>query len=90
MAKLSATVGKVKGLELGSRTSFRNRTRSMRPRAHAIGVWLRRRTGEAKAEVLALNGEMAAIATLAVADARRVAANAARSLRRAGGESGKA
>ena len=76
MAKLSATVGKVKGL--GSRTSFRNRTRSMRRRAHAIGVWLRRRTDEAKAEVLALNGEMAAIATLAVADVRRVAANPVR------------
>lgn len=90
VAKLGGTVTRLKGMELASRTSFRNRTRSMRRRAHAIGVWLRRRSGDAKAEVLALNGEMAAIANLAVRDARRVARNAARSLRRAGGGSRKA
>lgn len=90
VTKLAATVSKIKDLGLASRTGFRNRTRSMRRRAHAIGVWLRRRSGDAKAEVLALNAEMASIATLTVRDARRVARNAARSLQRAGGGSGKA
>lgn len=63
----------------------------MRRRAHAIGVWLRRRSGDAKDEVKAINAEMANIAEAALAEARRVAANAARSLRQAGSDaSGKA
>lgn len=90
VTKLSSTVAKLKALGLASRTGFQDRTRSMRRRAHQIGVWLRRRTGEAKSEVYAINAEMAAIATLAVRDARRVARNAARGLRRAGGGPGRA
>lgn len=63
----------------------------MRRRAHAIGTWLRRRSEDAKDEVKAINGEIAAIAEAALVEARRVAANAARSLRQAGDDaSGKA
>ena len=38
---------------LATRTTFRDRTRSMRRRAHDIGAWLRRRSDDAKAEVQA-------------------------------------
>jgi IS5 family transposase len=91
VAKLARTTARLKSLGLASRTSTRNRTRSVRRRAHEIGVWLRRRTDDARGEVLAITAEMATIAEAAVADARRVARNAARSLRRAAdGGSGKA
>ena len=56
VAKLTKTVG------LACRTSFRDRTRSVRRRAHQIVAWLRRRSGDAKDEVLELTGELARIA----------------------------
>jgi IS5 family transposase len=56
----------------------------MRSRARAIGANLRRRSGEAKDEVMAINAEMAALAATAVKEARRVAANARRRLRSLG------
>jgi IS5 family transposase len=62
----------------------RDRTRSVRRRVHAIGAWLRRRSDDAKEEAKAITGEMATIAALAVADARHVALNARRGLRRKG------
>ena len=55
----------------------------MRARARSIGANLRRRTGEAKDEVMAINAEMVRIAPTAVAEARQVAANARRALQRA-------
>jgi IS5 family transposase len=85
VAKLARTTKALKALGLASRTTFRDRTRSVRRRAHAIGAWLRRRNDDAKSEVLALTGELAVIAATAVEEARRVAANARRSLERAGG-----
>jgi IS5 family transposase len=69
---------------LASRTATRDRTRMMRSRARAIGANLRRRSGEAKDEVMAINAEMAALAATAVKEARRVAANARRTLRSLG------
>ena len=63
----------------------------MRRRAHQIAAWLRRRSGEAKDEVLVLTGELATIAEASIKDAQVVATNARRALRRAGeGASGKA
>jgi IS5 family transposase len=54
-------------------------------------VWLRRRSGEAKEEVLLLTGELARIADAAATDAHFVASNARRALLRAGdAASGKA
>lgn len=81
VAKLARLTGQVKAAGLATRTRFRNRTRSVRRRAHDIGAWLRRRNDDAKAEVKAINLEMAAIAERAVADARHVAVNARRTLR---------
>ena len=67
-----------------ARTSFRDRTRSVRRRAHAIGAWLRRRNDDAKEEVLKITGELAGIAEASIADALAVARNAKGKLARAG------
>ena len=81
VAKMAKAIKSLQARGLASRTASRDRTRMMRSRARSIGANLRRRTGEAKDEVLAINAEMAAIASTAVREARRVAANAQRSLR---------
>ena len=91
VAKLTKTVRAIQALGLARRTRFRDRTRSVRRRAHQIAAWLRRRSGEAKDEVLELTGELAKIADAAVKDAHFVATNARRALLRAGdAASGKA
>jgi IS5 family transposase len=91
VAKLTKTVAALHALGLARRTGFRDRTRSVRRRAHQIAAWLRRRSGDAKDEVLGLTGELATIAEAAIKDAQLVATNARRSLRRAGkGASGRA
>ena len=91
VAKLTKTVRAIQALGLARRTRFRDRTRSVRRRAHQIAVWLRRRSGDAKDEVLELTGELARIADAAIKDAQAVATNARRALQRAGdAASGKA
>ena len=84
VAKLARLAAQLKAAGLATRTSARDRTRSVRRRAHAIGAWLRRRSDDAKEEAKAITGEMAIIATFAIADARHVALNARRGLRRKG------
>jgi transposase, IS5 family len=84
VAKLTKTVRTLQTLGLARRTPFRDRTRSVRRRAHQVAVWLRRRSGDAKEEVLALTGELARIADATVKDAHFVATNARRALVRAG------
>jgi transposase, IS5 family len=86
VARIAKTVRAIKALGLCNRTSFRDRTRSVRRRVHWVGMWLRRRSGEAKDEVLALTGELAKIAEASIKDAQVIAMNARRSLRRAGYE----
>src|SRR6202049_457323 len=91
VAKMAAAAKKLKALGLAARTTTRDRTRSVRRRAHDVAVWLRRRNDEAKDEVLEITGELAAIAEQAVSEARAVARNARRTLARGGQEfSGKA
>ncbi len=84
VAKLTKTVRAIQALGLARRTRFRDRTRSVRRRAHQIAVWLRRRSGDAKDEVLELSGELARIADATVKEAHFVATNARRALHRAG------
>jgi IS5 family transposase len=84
VAKMAAAAKNLKHLGLAARTTTRDRTRSVRRRAHAVAAWLRRRNDEAKDEVLAITGELADIAELAVAEARAVAGNARRTLARRG------
>ena len=91
VAKLARSVSSLKSLGFAARTSFRDRTRSVRRRAHSIGAWLRRRNDDAKEEVLKITGELATIAEASIADALAVARNARRKLARAGrSASGKA
>ena len=82
VAKLAKLAAAIKATGLASRTTFRDRTRSMRRRAHDIGAWLRRRGDDTKAEVQAINAEMVAIACRAVRQGRHVARNGRRGLRR--------
>ncbi len=84
VAKMVATIAKLKGLGLAARTASRDRTRSVRRRAHDIAAFLRRRSDDAKEEVKNITAELAAIAEASVIEARQVATNARRSLRRAG------
>jgi len=84
VVRLGALVAKLHGYGLAKRTKLRDRSRSMRRRAHDIGAWLRRRADVAKEEVKAITAEMADIADQSLAEARKVAANARRGLRRAG------
>jgi len=84
VAKLAHTVSSLKSLGFASRTRFRDRTRSVRRRAHSIGAWLRRRNEDGKAEVLIITGEIASIAEATISEALAVARNARRTLGRAG------
>jgi IS5 family transposase len=84
VVKLAALTAKIKAAGLATRTVARNRSRSVRRRAHTIGAWLRRRGDEAKSEARAITGEIATIADRAIAEARHVAVNARRGLRRRG------
>ena len=88
---LVALVATLHALGLARRTKVRDRSCSVRRRAHDIGAWLRRRTDIAKEEVKAVTAEMAGIAEASLAEAKKVAANARRGIRRAGDQaSGKA
>jgi len=82
VARLGRLVGQVKAAGLARRTGFRDRGRSVRRRAHDVAVWLRRRNDDAKAEVLAITGELAGLAEATIVDARAVAVNARRALAR--------
>jgi IS5 family transposase len=84
ISRLVVLTGRLKAMGLAARTKTRDRRRSLNARAHAIGAWLRRRTDEAKDEVLAITAEMATLAEAALGEAAQVAANAARGLRRQG------
>lgn len=91
VAKLTKSVAAIKAAGLARRTRFRDRTRSVRRRAHQIAAWLRRRSGDAKDEVLALTAELVTITEATLKEAQAVATNARRGLRRAGeGATGRA
>jgi IS5 family transposase len=55
----------------GVRISFTDRTSAARALQHSIGVWLRRRSDEAKAEVLVITGQLADLAAAAVTEATK-------------------
>jgi len=64
----------------------RDRSRSMGRRLRAISRTIRRRSGEAKAEVLNLTGQTGELLTRSVKEARRLAARARRSARGRGAQ----
>jgi IS5 family transposase len=84
VAKMAKAIKALKAKGLATRTESRDRTRMVRSRARDIGANLRRRTGEAKDEVRAINAELVAIAVTAASEARRVTTNARRTLRELG------
>jgi len=57
--------------KIGVKVVFVDRTAPARAHQHSIGAWLRRRTDDAKAEVLAITGLLADLAELSVGEARK-------------------
>lgn len=80
VARMTKLAGRLHRMGLARRTRVRNRNRSMRRHFHAIGTWLRRRSDQAKDEVLTITAQMATIAEAALADATDVARNSRRKL----------
>jgi transposase, IS5 family len=78
VVSLTKLTARLKDLGFARRTRFRDRTRSIKRRSHAIGTWLRRRSEQAKDEVLAITAEMVSIAEAALADSAGVIGNARR------------
>jgi IS5 family transposase len=78
IARIAGLVGRVQAAGIAPRTPFTDQTPAARQGAHRIGSKLRRRTDDAKAEVLAITGELADLAETSVEQAKRVLANALR------------
>jgi IS5 family transposase len=67
VAALAKLLGRLQAA--GVAVSFVDRTSEARSLQHSIAVWLRRRSEQAKAEVLAITGQIADLAVLSVAEA---------------------
>jgi IS5 family transposase len=78
ITKAAGLVARIQAAGIAPRTPFVDSTAVARQGAHRIGSKLRRRSDEAKAEVLAITGELADLAEAAVEQARRVLTNAKR------------
>ncbi len=78
ITRIAGLVGRLQGAGIASRTAFADQTPKARQGAHRIGSKLRRRSDDAKAEVLAITGELADLAETTVEQAKRVLVNARR------------
>jgi transposase, IS5 family len=78
ITRIAAVVARLQAAGIAPRTEFDNQTAIARQGAHRIGSKLRRRTDDAKAEVLVITGELADLAETAVEQARRVLVNGQR------------
>ena len=56
---------------LGVKIAYTDRTAAARAHQHSIGAWLRRRSDEAKAEVLVITGRLADLAEASVVEATK-------------------
>jgi transposase, IS5 family len=81
VTKMARAVALIKAAGLAPRTKSRDRTRQVHKKTRSIAANLRRRSGEAKEEVMAINAELTTIAMAAVKEARNTARNARRALR---------
>jgi IS5 family transposase len=70
VCRIASRLRRLKGA--GVRVRFVDRTRAARALQHSIGVWLRRRNDDARAEVLTITGQLAELATTAVTEAAKV------------------
>jgi IS5 family transposase len=82
LRKAGGLVRRIKARGAASRTAFRDRGRAAGRRLRQVAYSLRRRGGQAMAEVDRLTGEVARIARQAVRQAQVVARNARRALGR--------
>lgn len=82
VGRASRLVERIQRAGAATRTTVVDHVAEARRGAHSIGVWLRRRSGEARDEVLKITGEIAGLAESAMADAARVVLNARRHLQR--------
>jgi IS5 family transposase len=83
ITKMAVLVGRLQAAGYAPRTGFDDRTADARTAdartaAHRIGVRLRRRSDDAKAEVLVITGELADLADTCCDQAKRVLTNARR------------
>ena len=78
ISRIAVIVAQLQAAGLAPRTEFVDQTAMARQGAHRIGSKLRRRTDDAKTEVLAITGALADLAEVAVEQARRVLSNAQR------------
>ena len=69
IAKIAVAMERLE--RVGVNVVFEDRTLVARGHQHSIGAWLRRRSDEAKTEVLAITGQLADLAQLSVAEASR-------------------
>lgn len=86
VVRITRLTARLKELGVARRTRFRDRTRAISRRSHAIGAWLRRRSETAKDEVMAITSEMVAIAEAALADSAGIIRNAKRKINTMGEE----
>lgn len=78
ITKATGLVARIQAAGVAPRTGFDDSTGVARQAAHRIGSKLRRRGDEAKAEVLAITGELVELAETVLEQARRVLVNAKR------------
>ena len=78
ITKAAGLVARIQAAGVAPRTVFDDTTPQARQAAHRIGSKLRRRNDEAKAEVLAITGELVELARTVVEQAKRVLTNAKR------------
>jgi transposase, IS5 family len=64
--------------KVGVKVVYTDRTAAARAHQHSIGAWLRRRSDEAKAEVLVITGRLADLAEASVAEATKALPHKAR------------
>jgi len=79
--KAAKLIERVKASGAASRTAVIDNVDQATKHSHEIGAWLRRRTGEARDEVLAITGKLAVLAAQTMVDAQRVVVNGRRHLR---------
>lgn len=78
MSQIAGLVGRLQASGLAPLTVFDDPTTAARQGAHRVASKLRRRSDDARADVLAITGELADLAECCVDQAKRVLANARR------------
>jgi len=78
VARLTRLTARIHVTGAAARTVVVDRSAEAQAHAHSIGAWLRRRSGEAKDEVMRITGEVADLADATTSEAERVVINARR------------